>query len=238
MANPMSRVARVSGRFVSTKPAVVAKSAMTTPATADNAVVARMSVEALEGMKSAEDVKTVLHGFKLMGGKHHPAYIHTGTDGVKVWIEASSYARFRRDLADGTSVEIDAYVPKGCTCDMRENEVGDLVISHKPLRASENGGFFRPKGIRDRDADDRGNVELDGAVVYTPVMSVSLVAFNGHPVFRVANPETQSWAETAVGYARDKGTALSDDAIAAEKAKKIAELKAALAALEGNGEQA
>ena len=124
---------------------------------------------------------------------------------------------------------------------MFTDEVGDLVVEHDPLRPGEALFKLNRKGVF---VDDDGRAVVDGYVSYVPRRSCTLVAFNGHPVYRIASPSAGTWSEAVKIGAEDIGTKLADEAIdASRKAKedelaaKIAALQAELAKVRGEGDK-
>ena len=192
-------------------------------------VAAELSVDSVRGVSVATKVTENLGQFKLIQDSfHRPMTLVVGKDGNKRW-EGGYSALFRKILPDGTEVRVEAHIPDGMSADMFIDEVGDLVIEHDPLRPGE--ALFK-LNRKNAFVDDEGKAVIDGYVSYVPRRSCTLVAFNGHPVYRIAAPSNGLWSESVKIGTEDLGTKLADEAIEAGRKAKEDELAAKIAALE------
>lgn len=204
-------------------------------------VAAELSVDSVRSVSVATKVTENLGQFKLIQDAfHRPMTLVVGKDGKKRW-EGGYSALFRKVLPDGTEVRVEAHIPDGMSADMFIDEVGDLVVEHDPLRQGE--ALFK-LNRKNAFVDDDGKAIVDGYVSYVPRRSCTLVAFNGHPVYRIAAPSNGLWSEAVRIGTEDLGTKLTDEAIDASKkakedelAAKIAALQAELAKVRGEGDE-
>lgn len=204
-------------------------------------VAAGLSVDSVRSVSVATRVMENLGQFKLIQDAFHkPMTLVIGKDGKKRW-EGGYSALFRKVLPDGTEVRVEAHIPDGMSADMYVDEVGDLIVEHDPLRPGE---VLFKLNRKNAFIDDDGKAVVDGYVSYVPRRSCTLVAFNGHPVYRIAAPSNGLWSESIKIGTEDIGTKLADEAIDASRKAREDELAAKIAALQAelakikNGEQA
>lgn len=192
-------------------------------------VATELSVDNVRSISVAAKVTENLGQFKLIQDAfHHPMTLVIGKNGEKRW-EGGYSALFRKVMPDGTEIRVEAHIPDGMSADMFTDEVGDLIVEHDPLRPGE--ALFK-LNRKNAFVDDEGKAVVDGYVSYVPRRSCTLVAFNGHPVYRIASPSTGTWSEAIKIGTGDTGTKLANEAIEAGRKAKEEEIAAKIAALE------